>query len=237
MTVNEREADIIRTFATLADSLVGGFDAVELLQTLVERSAALLDATDAGILLADGTGRLEVVASTDERSQLVELMQLGPDGGPCVECFTTGVTIAIPDIRAVRDRWSLFCEAALAQGFHALHAFPLRLREKTIGSLNLFRDQVGELGEFDIVAAQALADVATIGILQERAVRESDVITEQLQRALDSRVIIEQAKGVVAYVKDVPVEEAFGLIRAYARDSRRGLVDVAADLVQRKIVL
>jgi GAF domain-containing protein len=237
MTVNEREAEIIRTFATLADSMVAGFDAVDLLQTLVERSAALLDATDAGILLADGRGRLEVVASTDERSQLVELMQLGHGGGPCVECFMTGVPVAIPDIEAARDRWALFCDAALAQGFHALHAVPLRLRDQTIGSLNLFRDQPGELGEFDLAAAQALADVATIGILQERAVRESDLITEQLQRALDSRVIIEQAKGVIAYVDDVPVEEAFRRIRGYARDHRRSLVDVAADIVQRRLTL
>jgi transcriptional regulator with GAF, ATPase, and Fis domain len=178
-----------------------------------------------------------VVASTDERSQLVELMQLGEGGGPCVECFTSGLAIAIPDIAAARDRWAQFCDAALAQGFHALHAIPLRLREKTIGSLNLFREQTGELGEFDIAAAQALADVATIGILQERAVRESDIITQQLQRALDSRVIIEQAKGVVAYVNDVPVDEAFRLIRAYARDHQRGLVDVAADIVQRRLRL
>jgi GAF domain-containing protein len=237
VNVNEREAEIIRTFAVLADSLVAGFDAVDLLQTLVERSAALLDATDAGILLADGTGRLEVVASTDERSQLVELMQLGHDGGPCVECFTTGVAVSIPDIDDLHDRWPQFRSAAVAQGFHALHAVPLRLREKTIGSLNLFRDQAGELGEFDIVAAQALADVATIGILQERAVRESDVITGQLQRALDSRVIIEQAKGVVAYVSEVPVEEAFRLIRAYARDHQRGIVEVAADIVDRRLVV
>ncbi len=237
MTVYERDAEIIRTFATLADSLVAGFDAVDLLQTLVERSAALLDATDAGILLADGTGRLEVVASTDERSQLVELMQLGHDGGPCVECFTSGLTITIPDISEVHDRWPLFRNAALAQGFHALHAVPLRLRDKTIGSLNLFRDQAGELGEFDVVAARALADVATIGILQERAVRESDVITEQLQRALDSRVIIEQAKGVTAYIKQVTVDEAFRLIRAYARDHQRGIVDVAGDIVQRRLTL
>lgn len=237
MTVNEREAEIIRTFATLADSLVAGFDAVDLLQLLVERSAALLDATDAGILLADGTGRLEVVASTDERSQLVELMQLGHDGGPCVECFTTGVPISIPDIGSLHDRWPLFRSAAVAQGFHALHAVPLRLREKTIGSLNLFGDQPGELGEFDLVAAQALADVATISILQERAVRESDLIADQLERALDSRVIIEQAKGVVAYVSEVPVDEAFRIIRAYARDNQRGIVDVSSDIVQRTLSL
>lgn len=237
MNVNEREAEIIRTFATLADSLIAGFDAVDLLQTLVERSAALLDATDAGILLADGTGRLEVVASTDERSQLVELMQLGHDGGPCVECFTTGVAISIPDIAARTDRWPLFRNAAIAQGFHALHAVPLRLREKTIGSLNLFREQAGELGEFDMVAAQALADVATIGILQERAVRESDIVTEQLQRALDSRVIIEQAKGVIAYVSNVSVGEAFRLIRAHARDHQRGIVEVAGDIVDRRLHL
>ena len=237
MNVNEREAEIIRTFATLADSLVGGFDAVDLLQTLVERSAALLDATDAGILLADGTGRLEVVASTDERAQLVELMQLGHDGGPCVECFTSGVAVSIPNIGALHDRWPLFRSAAVAQGFHALHAVPLRLRDKTIGSLNLFRDQAGELAEFDIVAAQALADVATIGILQERAVRESDVVTRRLQRALDSRVIIEQAKGVVAYVSEVSVDEAFRLIRAYARDQQRGIVEVASDIIDRRITL
>ncbi|MFF1635589.1 GAF and ANTAR domain-containing protein [Leifsonia sp. NPDC058248] len=233
-----REAQLLESFATLADSLVVGYDIVDLLQSLVERCQAFLDASQAGILLADGDGGLDVVASTDERAQLIELMQLGPDGGgPCVECYLTGRAVSVPELGLLHDRWASFRDAAQAEGFRAVHCFPLRLRNVTIGSLNLFRDESGPLENLDSVAAQAMADVATIGILQQRAVAESDVIRMQLQRALDSRVIIEQAKGVVSYTKRVPVDEAFGLIRAFARSSQRPLTSVAHEIVERRLNL
>ncbi|GAA1447196.1 GAF and ANTAR domain-containing protein [Leifsonia poae] len=232
-----REAQLLESFATLADTLVAGYDILDLLQTLVERCQALLTATQAGILLADGNGSLDVVASTDERSQLIELMQLGPDGGPCVECYVSGHAVSVPSIDDLQTHWTSFRDAALAQGFHSIHAFPLRLRNVTIGSLNLFRDEQGELDKLDTVAAQAMADVATIGILQERAVAEGDVIRSQLQRALDSRVIIEQAKGVISYRHRIPVDEAFNRIRGHARSQQLPLTAVARDIVERRLAL
>lgn len=237
MQETTREGRILETFAVLADSLVADYDVVDLLQALVERCQGLLDISQAGILLADGAGELHVVASTDERSGLIELMQLGPDGGPCVECFRTGAAVSVDDLSTVQDTWVQFCAAADREGFRAVHAFPLRLRRTTIGSLNLFGDEPGRMDELDAVAARAMADVATIGILQQRALAESDTVRHQLQHALDSRVIIEQAKGVVSYRHRIPVEEAFVLIRSHARRHEIALTAVARQIVRRELVL
>ncbi|HWU59637.1 MAG TPA: GAF and ANTAR domain-containing protein [Microbacteriaceae bacterium] len=237
MAEETRESQLIQTFAMLADTLVAGFDVVDLLQGLVEKCQVLLDTTDAGILLADGEGRLEVLASTDERIELIELMQLEPNDGPCVECFRTGRSVSVPEIEALDDKWPQFRRSAIEQGYHAVHALPLRLREETIGSLNLFREQAGPLAEFDATAAQAMADVATIGILQERTIAESDLIRRQLQRALDSRVLIEQAKGVVSYTRRISIDDAFAMIRGFAREHQRALTSVAEDIVERRLEL
>ncbi|GAA3875469.1 GAF and ANTAR domain-containing protein [Leifsonia kafniensis] len=235
MALKTRESHLIETFVTLADTLVGGYDVVDLLHTLVESCAELLDASAAGILLADAEGELEVVASTNERSLLVELMQLRVSGGPCFECVTTGKPIAVPDIDQVGPRWPQFRAAAREQGFLSVQAVPLRLRAMTIGSLNLFWEQKRVLDPRDVDIAQALADVATISILQERAIRESDVARQQLQRALDSRVLIEQAKGVVSHTRNTTMEESFVLIRTYARAHQVALGDVAAEIVARTL--
>jgi GAF domain-containing protein len=237
MQETTREGRILETFAVLADSLVADYDIVDLLQTLVERCQELLSISQAGILLADGEGELHVVASTDERSGLIELMQLGPDGGPCVECYRSGSAVAVPDLALVAGTWTQFHAEATEQGFHAVHAFPLRLRRATIGSLNLFGDETGSMTEIDTVAAQAMADVATIGIMQQRALAESDVVRNQLQHALDSRVVIEQAKGVVSYSHRIPVDEAFTRIRSYARSNGMQLTMVAQQIVRRELVL
>lgn len=235
MVTKTREGQLVETFVTLADTLVADFDVVELLHTLVEKCAALLDASAAGIILSAGDGELEVVASTNERSRLVEILQLRAGSGPCVESFTTGHAVSVPDIDQVQESWSRFRSGALEQGFASMHAVPLRLRDTTIGSLNLFWDRLGGLSEIDSLAVQALADVATIGILQERAIRESDVVRRQLQHALTSRVLIEQAKGVIAYVNDVHIGDAFTLIRDYARSNGIPLADVAEQIVNRTL--
>jgi len=237
MSLKTRESHLIETFVTLADTLVVGYDMVDMLHTLVENSAELLDASAAGILLADADGELEVVASTNERSHLVELMQLRVGGGPCFECVKTGKAIAVHDIDQVGPRWPQFRTAALEQGFVSLQAVPLRLRTTTIGSLNLFWDRQQTLDQRDVEITQALADVATISILQERAIRENDVARQQLQRALDSRVLIEQAKGVVAHTRNTSMDDAFDLIRSYARSNQVGLGDVARQIVGRSLEL
>lgn len=237
MSTRTREQELLRTFAALADTLVEGYDVVELLQLLVDSCQQLLDTTAAAILLADADGELDVIASTSEASRLVELIQIGAEAGPCVESFATGAFVSVPDISDSPDRWSRFRDGAIAQGFASVHAFPMRLRETRIGTLNLLRDSVGELDPDDRAAAQAFADVATIGILHERSIHESHVLAEQLEHALQSRVVIEQAKGVVAYTRGVPIEEAFTLIRAYARANRIGISQVAARLVDRSLAL
>jgi len=234
---SDREAVLVDTFATLADSLVAGFDVIELLQTLVETCRRVLDVEEAGILLADDDGDLEVVASTSEASTLVETMQLDARSGPCWTSFTTAEPVSLPDVDVDEARWPEFAGVARAQGFRAVHAVPLRLRGTVIGTLNLLRTSVGTLNGRDVRVAQALADVATIGILQERTLRESAVVQQQLQGALDTRVVIEQAKGVVAQVRGVSTDEAFVLIRRHARENRLKLADVAARLVERRLTL
>ena len=230
-----REGQLVDAFATLADTLVDDYDAVELLQTLVDNCRDLLDVTAAGILLADLDGNLEVVASTSEASRLVEVMQLSAQAGPCIDCYTTGATVSVPDIRESPDKWSRFRDSAREQGFVSVFALPMRLRETTIGALNLLRAEAGELNERDVRAAQALADVATIGILHARSLRESSAVRDQLQRALNSRIIIEQAKGVISQTNDVSTDDAFNLMRQYARSHGMLLSLVAEDVVSRTL--
>ncbi|MGO4594271.1 GAF and ANTAR domain-containing protein [Leifsonia sp. 2TAF2] len=232
-----REQELLRAFAVLADTLVEDYDVVELLQTLVETCSSLLGASASGVLLADENGDLDVVASTSEATRLVEVMQLGASAGPCIESFRTGRVVSVPDIRDVPEHWSAFRDKALELDFRAVHAIPMRLRDTTIGTLNLLRTEPGELPEDDLVAAKAFADVATIGILHERALAHSSQVRAQLQTALDSRVLIEQAKGVVAYRRRISVEEAFTVIRQYARSHQARLSAVAQAIVERTLEL
>jgi transcriptional regulator with GAF, ATPase, and Fis domain len=237
MISQTREDLLIDTFATLADTLVAGYDVVDLLQTLVENCHTLFDISAAGILLADEGGELHVVASTSEASRLVEMMQLSAQAGPCVECYHTGRVVSLPNIDDIPVAWVRFRDSARAEGFSAVYAIPLRLRQTTIGALNLLRDTPGELRQQDVRAAQALADVATIGILHERTVRESQTVRDQLSAALNSRVVIEQAKGVIAYTHGIPMDEAFVFLRTYARSNRLMLSEVAERLVDRTLTI
>jgi transcriptional regulator with GAF, ATPase, and Fis domain len=228
---SDRERQLLDTFVELADTLVVGYDVVDLLHTLVERCALILDATDAGLLLPDETGHLQVVASTSERSQLISLLQLRADEGPCVDAYETGTLVTVDNIAATYARWPEFAMSASDVGYQSMHAIPLRLRGETIGSLNLFRDTAGALDPDDAAAAQALADVATIGILQERALRQADIAREQLQHALNSRVLIEQAKGVLSQVEGISFAEAFDQMRSRARNSGTRLSVVAEQII------
>jgi transcriptional regulator with GAF, ATPase, and Fis domain len=236
MTEIDRQERILEVFASLADTLVAEYDVVELLQTLVESCQTLLDVSAAGLLLADEHGVLEVVASTNEESRLVETIQLAAEAGPCIDSYLTGSIIPLPDISAAPDRWQRFKAAALRGGFASAYAIPLRLRDETIGSLNLLRAELGELDPADLRAAQALADVATIGILHERTIRASDETKAQLQLALNTRVTIEQAKGVLAHTHGISMEEAFQRLRRYARSHQLQLSFVAEQLVSRQII-
>ncbi|RXZ72576.1 GAF and ANTAR domain-containing protein [Agromyces albus] len=231
-----REERLVDMFATLADTLIDDYDVVDLLQTLVDTCVSTFEVAAAGLLLSDDGGDLEVLVSTSEESRLVETMQLSAEAGPCIESFRTGTVISVTDLDQGPPDWKPFRTAAREHGFTAVHAIPLRLRETTIGALNLFQQQGDSLGDRDLRAARALADVATIGILHERTLRASDVAREQLQNALNSRVTIEQAKGILAYTHGVSMEEAFSLLRNHARSNQLPLALVARQLVDRTII-
>jgi GAF domain-containing protein len=219
-------------FVEVADTLVDDFDLMEFLHMLTERATDLVGAAAAGLLMADAHGRLEYMAGSNETVKLVELFQLQNQEGPCLEAFATGAPVINVDLGQATERWPLFAPRATAAGFRSVHAFPLRLRNQVIGAMNVFGSRTG--GDFtgaDVPIMQALTDVAAIGLLQERAVRHGELLTEQLQGALHSRIAIEQAKGAVAQATGVSVDEAFTAIRGYARQHNRKLTDVAHDLV------
>jgi GAF domain-containing protein len=235
MTEKTREQRINDAFVTVADTLVDEYDVIDLVHTLVEVCTTLLDVDAGGLLLADENGELQLVASTSERADFVEVMQLAAGMGPCVDCFTSGKAVSVPDIAADGDRWPEFQAAAAQQGFRAVYATPLRLRGKVLGAMNLFSNTVGELNAPDAAVAQALADVATIGILQERNIRETGIVAAQLQRALESRVLIEQAKGVLSAQGDMDVDTAFTTLRTYARSHNLTLRAVAEAVTTRTL--
>jgi len=221
-TVDERLA---LAFVELADTLVAGFDLMEFLHTLTERCVELLEVDAAGLLLADSRGALRLVAASTEQARVAELFQIQNDEGPCLDCYRTGQVVITSDIRAAQAlaRWPRFAAAAQEMGFAGVHAIPMRLRDQVIGTLNLFRSAPNGLDPAVARAARALVDVATIGILQERAVHQQEVVAGQLQVALNSRVLIEQAKGILAERLQMTPDQAFVLLRGYARNHNHPL--------------
>jgi GAF domain-containing protein len=231
-----RSALLSERFVALADSLVADYDVVELLEGLVHSCVDLLDVDQGGLLLIDQHGQLQLVAASDEATRLVELLQLQAEEGPCLECVTTGSPVNVPDLSTAQERWPTFSSAAMSQGFSAVHALPLRLRDETIGGLNLFTSGARRsLDGDDLRIAQALADVATIGILQQRSLSRSSLLAEQLQSALNSRIVVEQAKGVLAERGTLDMPAAFARLREYARAHRQKLSDVAANVVHERL--
>ena len=221
---------LVETFVDLADTLVDDFDVIDFLHVLVERCVELLDVDAAGLLLADQHGHLQLIASSNDQVRLLELFQLQNDQGPCLDAFNTGAQVSNADLTADAP-WPRFSAAATAAGFAAVDALPMRLRREVVGALNLFRSRPGELNDLTLRTARALADVATIGILQERSIRHHEVLTEQLQTALNSRVIIEQAKGLIAERLSLDMNGAFALLRDYARSRNLKLSAVARAVI------
>ncbi len=223
----DRERLLSTAFVEVADTLVKDFDVPDFLHGLAARCVQLLQVDAAGLMLADQRGTLEVVASSSEQMHLVELFQLQNHQGPCLECFQSGRPVHETDLAAAGQRWSLFAPAAAKAGFGAAQALPMRLRDEVIGAMNLFMHAPGRLDETGLQVAQALADVATIGLLHERNLRHQEVVAEQLQGALNSRVAIEQAKGVLAERLGLGMEGAFNLLRTQARQQNRRLAELA----------
>jgi transcriptional regulator with GAF, ATPase, and Fis domain len=218
---------VAQTFVELSDTLVERFDSIEFLHVLAERCVELLGVDAAGILLADERGVLKPVAASSELVRPLEQFLLQSEESPSEECFRSGRTVGCPDLRAEERRWPRFSVAALELGFAAVDAVPMRLRNDVIGSLNLFRTSPGALPEGSAALAQSFANVATISLLQVRAIRQNEMLAEQLQAALTSRVVIEQAKGVLTERLQIDVADAFSLMRTYARNTNQLLSDVA----------
>jgi GAF domain-containing protein len=232
MTTTISADRLARVFVEVADTLIDEFDLIEFLQLLASRTADLLDASPVGLLLADQRGRLEFMAASDENVKLLELFQVQNQEGPCLEAFLTGAAVVNADLAVACGRWPRFAPRAVEAGFRSVHAFPLRLRAERIGAMNVFSAAVGgRLADSDVQIVQALADVASIGLLQERAITRGELLTEQLQGALNSRVIIEQAKGSLAQARGISVDEAFILIRSHARRHNLRLGDLAQSII------
>jgi transcriptional regulator with GAF, ATPase, and Fis domain len=227
------EQRLAEAFVEMADTLVDDFDLIDFLHLLTVRSVSLLDVSAAGLLLTDQRDTLRLVAASTEQTRLLELFQLETYEGPCVDCFTTGRPVVVADLAVAVDRWPAFVPRALETGFASVHALPMRLRTDVVGALNLFGNRPGALTQNIVQLGQALADVATVGLLQARTIRRREILAEQLQTALNSRVIIEQAKGVLAERHNVDMAEAFALLRTSARSRNRRLSDLAREIVDR----
>ncbi|GAA2051979.1 GAF and ANTAR domain-containing protein [Catenulispora yoronensis] len=225
-----RERQLVETFVEVADTLVDDFDVIDFLHVLAERCVQLLDVEAAGLMLIDQRGNLHAAAASAENARLLELFELQSDAGPCIDCCRTGTPVVNADLTANAARWPRFAEAAQASGFVAVHALPLRLRETVIGALNLFAADSRILTDDDVRVGQALADVATMSILSQRSLHQAELLAAQLQAALTSRIMIEQAKGVLSERRRISVDEAFTLLRDHARNHNLRLSDLARDV-------
>lgn len=219
---------LAETFVQVADTLVDDFDLIDFLTMVTERATELAGASASGLLLSDELGRLQFMAASTESAKVLELFQVQREEGPCQDCFRLGSRVSHRDLTVDVEAWPHFAPAAVAAGFRSVHAFPLRHHRVLIGALNLFDTDPRDYTDEESALLQALADVAAIGILQERAIRRGELITEQLQRALNSRITIEQAKGALAQLHGITPDEAFARLRDYSRSHHHRLTEVAA---------
>ncbi len=227
-----REALLIRTLVELADNLVDDFDVIDVLTVLSDRCVEVLDVDSAGVMLAAPGGELQVVASSSDAMRGLELFELQANEGPCVDCFVSGEPIVNLELTAVDERWPRFARRAVADGFRSVHALPMRLRGTTVGALNMFRTSLGSLREDDVIVAQALADVATIAIIQHQSAVGAAVLNAQLSEALNSRIIIEQAKGMVSEASGLDMDRSFQRIRSHARNHNLRLTELARGIAE-----
>lgn len=225
------EKRIVQAFVELSDTLVAGFDTIDFLHILTERTVELLAVDVAGVLLADQRGALSLMATSTQQAAMVELFRMQERQGPCVQCYRTGRPVNCDDLTSSGQQWPEVAEAARDRGFAASLTVPMRLHEQIIGTMSLFRATVGAFPEDTVVLARSFADMATIGILQARAIRRQEVVAEQLHTALNTRILIEQAKGMLAERHQIGTTEAFVRLRGYARSHNEPLSKVARMVV------
>ena len=228
------DAEFARIMAMAVRTLASDFEFLDLAHQLAVSTASLLEAAAAGVMLEDGMGQLQVLSASDEDTHLLEIFELQRREGPCYECWISGAVVAAPDLLSV-DRWPAFAEEAQALGFVSAAAVPLRLRSQVVGALNVFWSEPRAVSQGDLDAALALADVAAVGLVQQRLARESGVLAEQIQSALHARVTVEQAKGIVAVKARVSIAEAFRILEATAQDRHDSIVGVAQGVVDRSL--
>lgn len=233
--VGLQDGQLPRVFARLADALDARHDVIDTLDLLVQAVVRYTAAVEAGIVLADADGVLHVVASSSERTADVEETQLGTEQGPCLESYLSRLVVETPDLSAARERWPDFVQVAEERGFRAGYAVPLALRGHRLGALNLFFEAEGAMTDLDAAVAQALAQFATIGIVQRRRLQHNADRSAQLQHALDARVVIEQAKGVLAFEHGVSIDQAFALLRTHAQARDSHIREVAEQIVHQRI--
>jgi transcriptional regulator with GAF, ATPase, and Fis domain len=230
-----RERQITQAFVALASSLVSGHDVVDLLNDLTTDCARLLDVASAGLLLADSRGQLHVLAASSQRTHHLEVFQVQREEGPCLDCYRDAAPVTVADLEQEAYRWPQFVKAARMAGFASVHAVPMRLRDNVLGALGLFGTSTGSLNDDDLSLGQALADVASVALIQDKVAADRSAVNEQLQTALTSRVVIEQAKGVLAQQGDLDMTQAFAVLRRYSRDHNLKLTDVAKATVTRSL--
>lgn len=231
----DRERQVTQAFVAVANSLVDTFDVVDLLSGLTTECVRLLDVSSAGLLLADRRQVLHVVAASSEGARHLELFQLQREEGPCLECYRRGAPVSVADIGEHRQRWPQFVAVAMAAGFASVHALPMRLGDRVLGSLGLFGTEIGALDADDLNLGQALSHVASVALVHGRALADKDAVVDQLQTALTSRVVIEQAKGVLAQHGSLEMDEAFAVLRGYSRDHNERLTEVCRAIVSRQL--
>lgn len=232
-----RESLLVATLVELADNLVDNYDVIDLLSMLSARCVEAIDVAAAGVMLGLPGGELQFMASSNESMRVLELFQIQANEGPCVDCYTTGTAIINLELTDPDEHWPHFTPRALAQGFRSVHCLPMRLRGRTIGALNLFRTDVGLLTPADVVVVQGLADVATIAILQHQSSLSAKMLNDQLSFALNSRIIIEQAKGMISQSGNCTMEDAFAQLRQHARNNNLRLTDVANGVVSGELAI
>jgi GAF domain-containing protein len=234
---DDRVAELAQAFVELAGALADGYDVVELLDRLIRHCVHLLKVDAAGLVLADASGTLKVMAATDEQARFLEVLQLHADSGPCLDCYRSGQPVDVDDLTVDDDRWPALADTIRHGGYRAVHAVPLRFREQTLGAMNLFSTKPGGLGTTDGKIALALAEVATVAILGRRTVHLSGQVAEQLQAALNSRIVIEQAKGMLAQQGRFDMASAFAVLRQHARRNNQRVTDAARAVVDSTLTL